>query len=170
MTRRFAFLCLAPLMMAACTQPVSKAPIKDPYADLRPTPAPTRPAPVAPQVDPADFKRVGDTVLFDAEQTGLNGTARGILTAQAAWLSKHAGFTATVQGHADEQGTREYNLALGARRAASVREYLVSQGIAQGRVRTMSFGKERPAAVCSTEDCLIQNRRAVTVVQRGAAI
>ncbi|ODT61385.1 MAG: peptidoglycan-associated lipoprotein [Paracoccus sp. SCN 68-21] len=111
---------------------------------------------------------IGDTVLFPAEQTTLTPEARVILARQAAWLSRHAGFTAVVQGHAEETGTREYNLALGARRASAVQEYLVAQGVAPGRIRTLSFGKERPAATCSDEGCYAQNRRAVTVVTEAA--
>lgn len=72
-----------------------------------------------------------------------------------------------IEGHADEQGTREYNLALGARRANAVREYLISQGVSAARVRTVSYGKERPIAVCSEESCYAQNRRAVTIISIG---
>ena len=111
---------------------------------------------------------VGDTVLFPADQTTLTPEARTILAAQAAWLTRHTAFTAVVQGHAEETGTREYNLALGARRASAVQEYLVAQGVAPGRIRTLSFGKERPAATCSDEGCYAQNRRAVTVVTEAA--
>lgn len=107
---------------------------------------------------------VGNTVLFAANQTALTAEARAILTRQAEWLKTHGTFSAVVQGHAEETGTREYNLALGARRASAVQEYLVAQGVGSDRVRTLSFGKERPRAVCSDEACWAQNRRAVTVV------
>ncbi|MBM3606534.1 MAG: peptidoglycan-associated lipoprotein Pal [Alphaproteobacteria bacterium] len=107
---------------------------------------------------------VGDTVLFPANQTNLTPEAREVLARQAAWLTRNVNFSAVVQGHAEETGTREYNLALGARRASAVQEYLVAQGVAPGRIRTLSFGKERPAATCSDEGCYAQNRRAVTVV------
>lgn len=108
--------------------------------------------------------QIGNTVLFDANQTTLRADARAILTRQAEWLNKNSTFSAVVQGHAEETGTREYNLALGARRASSVQEYLVAQGVPANRIRTLSFGKERPAEVCSDETCYAKNRRAVTVV------
>lgn len=111
---------------------------------------------------------VGATVLFPAEQTTLTTEARTILARQAAWMTRHTNFTAVVQGHAEETGTREYNLALGARRASAVQEYLVAQGVAPGRIRTLSFGKERPVATCSEESCYAQNRRAITVVTSTA--
>lgn len=113
--------------------------------------------------------QVGDTVLFGAEQTSLSADARGVLARQAAWLNRHQGFSAVVQGHAEETGTREYNLALGARRASAVQEYLIAQGVAAGRIRTLSFGKERPAEICSDEACYAKNRRAVTVVSETGA-
>lgn len=111
--------------------------------------------------------QIGDTVLFAAEQTTLNADARSILARQAQWLNQHQNFSAVVQGHAEETGTREYNLALGARRASSVQEYLIAQGVASDRIRTLSFGKERPAETCSDEACYAKNRRAVTVVSDG---
>src|SRR5690606_28231400 len=101
----------------------------------------------------------GDTVLFPANQTTLSAEARTTLARQAEWLNKHGNFSAVVQGHAEETGTREYNLALGARRASAVQEYLVAQGVSSDRVRTLSFGKERPVEVCSNESCYAQNRR-----------
>lgn len=113
--------------------------------------------------------QVGDTVLFPAEQTSLTAEARAVLARQAEWLGRHQGFSAVVQGHAEETGTREYNLALGARRANAVQEYLIAQGVAAGRIRTLSFGKERPAETCSDEACYAKNRRAVTVVSESGA-
>ncbi|MEJ6392458.1 peptidoglycan-associated lipoprotein Pal [Gymnodinialimonas sp. 2305UL16-5] len=117
---------------------------------------------------PAFFNQVvGDRVLFQVDQSTLSPEAQTILAAQAEWLLNNPEFTALIEGHADEQGTREYNLALGARRAASVREYLVSQGVPDARLRTISYGKERPLEICSTEACYMQNRRAVTVLSAG---
>lgn len=110
---------------------------------------------------------VGDRVLFDVDQSTLNASARVLLDGQADWLLANPSYTAVVEGHADEQGTRDYNLALGARRANAVREYLVSRGVAGSRVESLTFGKERPIAVCSKESCYNQNRRAVTVVAGG---
>lgn len=112
---------------------------------------------------------VGNTVLFAANQTALTAEARSILARQARWLNTHGNFNAVVQGHAEETGTREYNLALGARRASAVQEYLIAQGVASDRVRTLSFGKERPREVCSDEACYAKNRRAVTVVSPTGA-
>ncbi len=107
---------------------------------------------------------IGDRVLFEVDQSSLSEQARQILAAQAVWLTSNSEFSALIEGHADEQGTREYNLALGARRANAVVEFLVSQGVAAGRLQSVTYGKERPIAICSDESCYVQNRRAVTVV------
>ncbi|MFN6924573.1 MULTISPECIES: peptidoglycan-associated lipoprotein Pal [Tabrizicola] len=115
-------------------------------------------------------QRVGDRVLFAVDQSTLSPEARQILTAQAQWLLTNTGYAAIIEGHADEQGTREYNLALGARRAAAVQNFLISQGVPASRLRTISYGKERPIAVCSDESCYSQNRRAVTVLSAGAGM
>jgi peptidoglycan-associated lipoprotein len=111
---------------------------------------------------------VGDRVLFEVDQSSLTSIARNTLSAQARWLAQNPEYRAIIEGHADEQGTREYNLALGARRANSVQEYLIGQGVAGNRLRTVSYGKERPIEVCSDESCYRQNRRAVTVLEAGA--
>jgi peptidoglycan-associated lipoprotein len=110
---------------------------------------------------------VGDRVLFSVDQSTLDEAARATLTGQADFLTRNSEYTALIEGHADEQGTREYNLALGARRAASVRDFLVSQGVPDARLQTVTYGKERPIELCSTEACYRQNRRSVTVL--GAA-
>ena len=115
-------------------------------------------------------QRVGDRVLFAVDQSTLSPEARTILTAQAQWLMQNTGYAAIIEGHADEQGTREYNLALGARRAAAVQNFLISQGVAANRLRTISYGKERPLEVCSDESCYAKNRRAVTVLSAGAGV
>ena len=112
---------------------------------------------------------VGDRVLFLVDQSTLTPQAEQILQGQVGWLNSNPDFDAVVEGHADEQGTREYNLALGARRANAVKEYLVANGVASGRVRTVSYGKERPLAICSEESCYAQNRRAVTVLAAGGS-
>ena len=110
---------------------------------------------------------VGDRVLFPVDQSTLTPEARGILAGQASWLATNGDYAIIIEGHADEQGTREYNLALGARRAASVQDFLISQGVAPSRMRTISYGKERPIEVCSEEACYAKNRRAVTVLSMG---
>jgi peptidoglycan-associated lipoprotein len=114
---------------------------------------------------PQEFQAsVGDRVFFDTDSSSLDGAAQAILDRQARWLAQYPSYTFTIEGHADERGTREYNLALGARRAAAVRDYLIARGVAASRVRTVSFGKERPVAVCPNISCWSQNRRAVTVL------
>lgn len=110
---------------------------------------------------------VGDRVFFTTDSTSLTAQARQTLDKQAAWLQRYGTYQVTVEGHADERGTREYNLALGARRAAATRDYLSSRGVSRGRIRTISFGKERPVAVCNDISCWSQNRRAVTVLRGG---
>ena len=110
---------------------------------------------------------VGDTVHFDYNQYNLREEDRSVLQRQAAWLAKYPQVRVTVEGHCDERGTREYNLALGARRANAVKEYLVSLGVTSGRVETISYGKERPICTESNEGCWAQNRRAVTTIASG---
>lgn len=110
---------------------------------------------------------VGDRVLFAVDQSTISEEGRVTLEGQAQWLLANTDFTAVIEGHADEQGTREYNVALGARRANAVREYLVSRGVAGNRLQTVSFGKERPIEICSNEACYAKNRRAVTVLAGG---
>jgi peptidoglycan-associated lipoprotein len=113
-------------------------------------------------------QRVGDRVFFAVDQHTLSPEARSTLAGQAQWLAANPGYAIIMEGHADEQGTREYNLALGARRATAAKDFLVSQGVASGNIRTISYGKERPVEVCSTEACYSRNRRAVTVLSVGA--
>jgi peptidoglycan-associated lipoprotein len=111
---------------------------------------------------------LGDRVFFAVDESTLSDEARQTLTGQAQWLQANSDYALIVEGHADEQGTRQYNLALGARRASAAQNFLVSQGVASSRIRTVSYGKERPIEVCSTEDCYSRNRRAVTVLSLGA--
>jgi peptidoglycan-associated lipoprotein len=108
---------------------------------------------------------VGDRVFFETDSSDLTPQARATLDKQAQWLQRYSQYGQfTVEGHADERGTREYNIALGARRAQAVRDYLASRGIAANRMHTISYGKERPVAVCNDISCWSQNRRAVTVL------
>ena len=111
---------------------------------------------------------VGDRVFFETDSTELTGTARSTLDKQAQWLSRYPRYQITVEGHADERGTREYNFALGARRGQVTRDYLAARGVPASRMRTISYGKERPVAVCDDISCWSQNRRAVTVLKGGA--
>jgi len=110
---------------------------------------------------------VGDRVLFEVDQHVLTAKAQTVLNEQATWLMNNPEFTAIIEGHADEQGTQAYNLALSGRRANSVIEYLVSRGVAANRLQSLPLGKERPIAICSEESCYAQNRRAVSIVAAG---
>jgi len=107
---------------------------------------------------------VGDRVFFETDSSELTPQARATLDKQAQWLQQYHRYAFTVEGHADERGTREYNIALGARRAQTVRDYLAARGIEPSRMRTISYGKERPVALCNDISCWSQNRRAVTVL------
>jgi peptidoglycan-associated lipoprotein len=112
---------------------------------------------------------VGDHVLFKVDEYTLNEAAKTALNVQANWLIDNPGFVIIIEGHADERGTREYNLALGFRRAQSVQEYLVARGVSGLRLKTRSYGKERPVEICSVERCYGKNRRAVTILASGSS-
>jgi peptidoglycan-associated lipoprotein len=111
--------------------------------------------------------RIGDRVFFDSDSTELSAEGQATLDKQAEWLNQYSRYSITLEGHADERGTREYNFALGARRAEAAKNYLISRGVAASRLRTASFGKERPVATCDDISCWSQNRRAVTVLSGG---
>ena len=114
---------------------------------------------------PAYFQQaIGDRVFFAIDQSSLSPEGMDLLNSQATWLMTNGDYEIIVEGHADEQGTRDYNVALGARRANSVKEYLNSLGVAASRIQTVSYGKERPIEICSKESCYSVNRRAVTVL------
>jgi peptidoglycan-associated lipoprotein len=113
-----------------------------------------------------DFRvNVGDRTFFDYDEVNLSNNAKGTLARQAAWLLQRPTLRIVIEGHADERGTREYNLALGEHRAAAVRDYLVALGLPAARLSTVSYGSERPAIPGSNEAAWSQNRRAVTVPQ-----
>ena len=144
--------------------------------DLPPPPGPEVGPPPGPAVDPnagmndpaanrARFQRetMGDTVLFALDQSDLDTQARAILDSQAQWLVRNPTINVTVEGHADERGTREYNLALGDRRANSSKNYLISRGVTAARINTISYGKERPVKTGSDQESWAENRRTVTV-------
>jgi peptidoglycan-associated lipoprotein len=151
---KFAAVILAGLMIAGC----AKQPVNGTDAS----------AAAAPGSQQDFVVNVGDRVFFETDSSELTELARGTLDKQAQWLSNYNRYSFTIEGHADERGTREYNIALGARRAQTVREYLVSRGIAANRMRTISYGKERPVAVCDDISCWSQNRRAVTVLDQSS--
>ena len=157
------------LLLGACTHKQEAATTAPPPV----APPPPAAAPVQTGILPGsaqDFKvNVGDTVHFALNQYNIEETDKATLSKQAAWLARYPSVRLTVEGHADERGTREYNLALGARRANAVKEFLVAQGVAVGRLETVSYGKELPICSESGEDCWSQNRRGVSVITGGAA-
>jgi peptidoglycan-associated lipoprotein len=170
-SRSLKFACLsAVLVLGACTHKQEAVNTAPPPAPPRAAPPPA--APVTSRIIPGsaeDFRvNVGDTVHFAFDQYNVEDNDKQILGRQAAWLAKYPSVRVTVEGHADERGTREYNLALGARRANAVKEYLVSQGVSTARVETVSYGKERPICTQSDEACWAQNRRGVTTITGGA--
>ena len=158
----------APMMTAA----PAPAPAPAPMAAARPPQAPPMAAPAPAGViagSQRDFiENVGDRVLFGYDRSDLEDGGRSTLQKQAAWLQRFPTVVLTIEGHADERGTREYNLALGARRAQAVRDYLVSLGVTGARIETISYGKERPICVQSDEACWTQNRRGVSTIKSGA--
>ena len=116
-----------------------------------------------------DFRvNVGDTVTFDYDRYSIGAGAEATLQRQAAWLNKYPAVMLTIEGHCDERGTREYNLALGARRAQAIKEYLISQGVSTNRLETISYGKERPICSESSDSCWSKNRRGVSSIRPGA--
>jgi peptidoglycan-associated lipoprotein len=164
------FACLSgALLLGACTH-------KQEAVNTAPPPAPPQQmassAPVTSSIMPGSAEdlrvNVGDTVHFGYNEYNVEDADKSLLGRQAAWLAKYPSVRVTIEGHADERGTREYNLALGARRANAVKEFLVSQGVSTGRVETVSYGKERPICTESSDSCYAQNRRGVTTVTGGA--
>lgn len=164
------FACLsAALLLGACTHKQEAVTTAPPPVAVAPPPAP---APVTSSIIPGSAEdlrvNVGDTVRFALDEYNVDESDKALLGRQAAWLQRYPAVRVSIEGHADERGTREYNLALGARRANAVKEYLVSQGVSTGRVETVSYGKERPVCTSSDEGCWSQNRRGVTIVSGGA--
>ena len=170
-SRSLKFACLsAALILGACThkqEAVNTAP-----PPVAPPPM-SQPAPVTSSIIPGsaeDFRvNVGDTVHFALNQYNIEDSDKQVLGRQAAWLSKYPAVRISVEGHCDERGTREYNLALGERRASAVKNYLVALGLDANRMQTISYGKERPAVLGTGESVWSQNRRAVTVVAQAGS-
>jgi len=151
---KFAAVILAMLVIAGCAKQQAEQ---------------TAMSAAAPPGSQQDFVvNVGDRVFFDTDSSELSEQARATLDKQAQWLNNYNRYAFTIEGHADERGTREYNIALGARRAQTVREYLISRGVSAQRMRTTSYGKERPVATCDDISCWSQNRRAVTVLDQSS--
>jgi peptidoglycan-associated lipoprotein len=180
---RYGLIAVAAVTIAACgTREEAPAPQTQLPAPTRPQtqappvqqPAPQQPVQQAPagQIRPGstqDFVvNVGDRVYFDLDQYAVRTDARPVLDAQAAWLARYPSVTVRIEGNADERGTREYNLALGERRANAVRDYLVMRGVPTSRISIVSYGKERPIAEGSNEAAWQQNRNAHTAIISGA--
>ena len=175
---KFIVMAAAGLLLAACgsapeeimeltsegASAAAPTPPASPQIAALPAPTPpvaTGPAPGSPEEFVID---VGDRVFFDTDKSDLPATARKTLERQAAWLQKYPNYTISVEGHCDERGTREYNLALGDRRATAVKNYLVALGVDPNRIATISYGKERPEALGSNEAAWSQNRRGVSII------
>jgi peptidoglycan-associated lipoprotein len=164
-TTRGMALCLVALMTIAGSGCANKTAQPD-GAQLGPGGAG---GPITPGTQRDFSVNVGDLVYFASDSTDLTPEAEQTLAKQAQWLRQYPQFTITIEGHADERGTREYNMALGARRATAVRNYLTRNGVQGQRMRTISYGKERPVAVCNDISCWSQNRRAQTVLNNRVA-
>jgi peptidoglycan-associated lipoprotein len=155
------------LALAACTTKPKATEEAPPVAPPASTATTTQSTVVPGSIQ--DFRvNVGDTVHFEYNAFNVTDEDKGTLQRQATWLQRYPQVRVTVEGHCDERGTREYNLALGARRANSVKEYLVSLGVSSARLDTISYGKERPICTESDESCWAQNRRGVTTITTGA--
>ena len=154
---RFGLVIVAALAMAACSK----------------TPDPNEGGPgggrlggpgsgVATPGSPQDFSvNVGDRVFFESDSSELTSQGQATLDKQARWLQQYSRYSFTIEGHADERGTREYNFALGARRAETTKNYLAAKGVSASRMKTISYGKERPVATCEDISCWSQNRREI---------
>ncbi len=163
MKLRFLSIFAAAALLAACeSAPEEKAAT----SSTATPPAAAKPAGIVPGSEQDFIANVGDRVFYDFDKYSLRADAKATLDKQIAWLKKYPNYNVTVEGHADERGTREYNLALGERRANSVKEYLVAGGLPATRVKTISYGKERPVALGSNEAAWSQNRRGVTVLSK----
>ncbi len=169
--RTFALLLVASTALAAC----GKKEIKDlpPVADNTPGTTTDTSTPTGPTIVPgsqedfiASVGEMGDRIFFDTDRFNIDTADQATLQTQAQWLARYPNTRVTVEGHADERGTRDYNLALGERRANAAKNYLASLGVDASRIQTVSYGKERPQALGSNEQAWAQNRRAVTVVIR----
>ena len=172
---RLALVGVAAASLAAC----ASRPKPQPVAPTQP-PAPTQPNPYTPPAQPPvssgvlpgsvqDFVvNVGDRVYFDTDEYSVRADAQPVLAGQAQWLNRYPAVRVRIEGNADERGTREYNLALGARRANAVRDFLIGQGVSAARIETISFGKERPIDAGSSEEAWAKNRNGRTAITDGA--
>ena len=163
MKLRFMSIFAAAALLAACESAPESGATQAGSATANP---PVAKPSIVPGSEQDFIANVGDRVFFDYDKFALRADAKGTLDKQAAWLKKYPTYTMTIDGHADERGTREYNLALGERRANAVKDYLIGAGVAKDRVKTISYGKERPVALGSNEAAWSQNRRGVTVLSK----
>jgi peptidoglycan-associated lipoprotein len=163
--RASGFACALVLFVSAAVMGGCANNQNDPNAQL----GPDGRGPITPGTSRDFAVNVGDLVYFSSDSSDLTPEAQATLQKQSQWLRQYPQFTITIEGHADERGTREYNIALGARRATSVRNFLAQNGVAPNRIRTISYGKERPVAVCNDISCWSQNRRAQTVLNSRVA-
>jgi peptidoglycan-associated lipoprotein len=173
---RLATLAAAAAALAACATPKPPPPAAPPPPPApsappeRPAPPPISQAPVGPVPGSIqDFVvNVGDRVYFDYDKFTVRSDAEPVLSSQAAWLSRYPSVNVRIEGNADERGTREYNLALGARRANSIKDFLVGHGVSASRIETVSFGKEKPIDGGATEEAYAKNRNGHTAITAGA--
>ena len=165
--RTIAVLSLA-LMLAACSRGQSNQGLN--LATTGAANTPDEGGPITPGTAREFTSRIGDTVYFDTDSTTLSPEAQQTLTGQAQWLNQYPQYRILLEGHADERGTREYNIGLGVQRSAGAKHFLTTRGIDPRRIKTVSFGKERPVSVCGDISCWSKNRRAVTVLDTGGAV
>ena len=164
MNLRFLSLVAGVMLLAACADNTPSTNSATGGANAASNPTTTSSGSVQPGSEQDLAQNVGDRIFFDYDKSDIKAEGRQVLQRQADWLKKYSNVTVTVEGHCDERGTREYNLALGERRATAVKKMLVALGVPANRVSTISYGKERPAVVGSNEAAYAQNRRGVTVV------
>ena len=174
---RLALVGLAAASLAACAsrpkpQPVAPPPPPPPPAQEPAPYTPPPPPPVAQGPLPGSVQdfvvNVGDRVYFDTDEFSVRADAQPVLAGQAQWLNRYPAVKVRIEGNADERGTREYNLALGARRANAVRDFLIAQGVSASRIETISFGKEKPIDAGTTEEAWAKNRNGHTAITDGA--
>ena len=170
---RLALIGAAAAALTACADHPKPGPAgPEPLPPPPPPPPASHPAPVGSKIVPGSVQdfviNVGDRVYFDFDRYDIRTDAQPVLAAQAAWLNRYGAVQVRIEGNCDERGTREYNLALGARRANSVRDFLTSHGVAPGRITTISYGKEKPIDPGAGEDAWAHNRNAHTAITGGA--
>jgi len=164
MKLRFLSIFAAAALLAACESAPSDTASKGGAGQTSPMASATTAKGIVAGSKEDFVANVGDRVFFDFDKSSLRADAKATLSKQVAWLKQYPNYSLTVEGHCDERGTREYNLALGEKRANSVKEFLTANGVAAARVKTVSYGKERPVALGSNEAAWSQNRRGVTVL------